>query len=83
MTEQETLALAHDVRGLLKQAAFHRVFEHTRNRLVAALEQPTTETERSDLVAELRALRKLRSGFDSLVSQAETIRSNNDATKAM
>jgi hypothetical protein len=82
MTEQETLALAHDVRGLLQQAAFHKVFEHTRNRLVAALEQPTDDATRTDLVAELRALRKLRSGFDSLVSQAETIRSNN-STKAM
>jgi hypothetical protein len=77
MTDQDTLALAHDVRALLQQAAFHRVFEITRGRIVAALEQPTDDAARSDLVAELRALKRLRSGFDSLVSQADAIRSNN------
>lgn len=78
MTDQETLAFAHDVRALLQQPAFHAVFDKTRERLVAALEDGATPiAECSDLIAELRALKRVRSGFASLTKQAEAIRSNN------
>lgn len=80
MTDEDTdtLALARDVAALLQRPEFHKVFARVRERLVATMEGPaTTAADRREALQELRALRRLRSGFDSLRSQAETIRSNN------
>jgi hypothetical protein len=80
MTDSETLALAHDVRALLQQPAFDRIFTSMRERIVADLERSEPGAAREDLVAELRALKRVRGGFQSLITQAEAIRSNQNSS---
>ena len=81
MTDEDTLRLAHDVRALLQRPEFERVVTLTRERIVTALEQSASAALRDDLCAELRALKRLRGGFDSLMAQADAIRSNNTSRK--
>ena len=81
MTDEETLALAHDVSALLARPEFHRVFAAQRERLVSALESATNEAARNDLVAELRALRGLRSRFEGILNDAASIRDLNTNRK--
>lgn len=76
MTDEDTLALGRDVRALLNMPEFRRVFDLTREDLVAKLENPSTPAaERAELADDLRALKRLRSRFESLPQQADTIRS--------
>lgn len=75
MTDEDTLALGRDVRALLNMPEFCRVFDMTREAMVAELEGPATAERREDLVHDLRALKRLRSRFESLPQQADAIRS--------
>lgn len=81
MTDEDTIALARDIRALLRMPEFHRVFAVERERIVTALEGSTTDAARADLVAELRALKGLRSRFEVIVANGDTIRDLNTNRK--
>lgn len=76
MTDEEAMRLTRDAQVLRDSPVFAELFVVARERVIRALEEADNLSDREDLAAELRALKRVRTVIGALIAPGEAVSRN-------